>query len=74
LAYADPAKEYILDTEASDHNVRAVLSQVQDFSAAEKNHCTTKKELLAVTKAVKHFILYFCGRMFQMRTDQASLI
>jgi len=30
LAYLDPAKEYILDTDASDHNVGAVLSQVQD--------------------------------------------
>jgi len=30
LAYPDPAKEYILDTDASNHNVGAVLSQVQD--------------------------------------------
>jgi len=28
LAYPDPAKEYILDTDASNHNVGAVLSQV----------------------------------------------
>jgi len=30
LVYPDPAKEYILDTDASDHNVGVVLSQVQD--------------------------------------------
>jgi len=30
LAYPDPAKEYILDTDASNHNVGTVLSQVQD--------------------------------------------
>jgi len=28
LAYPDLAKEYILDTDASDYSVRAVLSQV----------------------------------------------
>jgi len=30
LAYPDPAKEYILDTDASNYNVGAALSQVQD--------------------------------------------
>jgi len=86
LAYPDPAKEYILDTDASDHSVGAVLSQVQGGSevvvayysktlaAAEKNYCTTRKELLAVVKAVKHFRPYLYGRTFCLRTDHASLI
>jgi len=30
LAYPDPALEYILDTDTSDQNVGAVLSQVQE--------------------------------------------
>jgi len=30
LVYPDPALEYILDTDASDQNVGAVLSQVQE--------------------------------------------
>jgi len=30
LAYPDPTLEYILDTDASDQNVGAVLSQVQE--------------------------------------------
>jgi len=76
LAYPDPAKEYILDIDASDHSVGAVLSQVQGGSevvmayyiktlaAAEKNYCTTRKELLAVVKAVKHFRPYLYGRRF----------
>jgi len=63
LVYPDPAKEYILDIDASDHSVGAVLSQVQGGSevvvayysktlaAAEKTYCTTRKELLAVVKA-----------------------
>jgi len=86
LAYPDPAKEYILDIDTSDHSVRAVLSQVQagskvvvayyskTFAAAEKNYCTTRKELLAVVRAVNHFRPYLYGRTFRLRTDHASLI
>jgi len=86
LAYPDPAKEYILDTNASDHNVGAVLSQVQGRSevvvayysktlaAAEKNYCTTRKELLAVVRAVKRFRPYLYGRTFRIRTNHVSLI
>jgi len=86
LAYPDSAKEYIPDTDASDHSMGAVLSQVQSGSqvvvayysktlaAAEKNYCTTRKELLAVAKAVKHFRPYLYGRTFRLRTDHASLI
>jgi len=66
--------------------VGAVLSQVQDgrevvvayyskaLSAPEKNYCTTRKELLAVVKAVKHFRPYLYGRSFRLRTHHASLI
>jgi len=86
LAYPDSAKECILDTDTSDHSVGAVLSQVQGGSevvvayysktltAAEKNYCTTRKELLAVVKAVKHFRPYLYGRTFRLQTDHASLI
>jgi len=86
LAYPDPAKEYILDTDASDYNVGAVLSQVQGgtevviayysktLSTAANNYCTTRKELLAVVKAAKHFRPYLYGRAFRLRTDHASLI
>jgi len=86
LAYPDPAKECIMNTEDSDHSVGAVLSQVQDgrevvvayyskaLSAPEKNYCMTRRELLAVVKAVKHFRPYLYGRTFRLRTDHASLI
>lgn len=86
LAYPKPTWEYILDTDASDHNIGAVLSQVQEgrkvvvayysksLSAAERNHCTTRKQLLAVIKSVKHFRPYLYGRRFRLCTDHASLI
>jgi len=86
LAYPDPTLEYILDTDASDQNVGTVLSQVQEgrevvvayysksLSPTERNYCTTRKELLAVIKSVKHFRPYLYGRKFWLRTDHASLI
>jgi len=86
LAYPDSTKQYILDTDASDYSMGAVLSQVQGgtevvvayyskaLSAAEKNYCTTRKELLAVVKTVKHFRPFLYGRMFKLRIDHASLI
>jgi len=47
LAYPDPAKEYILDTDASDHSVRAALSQVQGGSEVVVAYYS--KTLAAVT-------------------------
>jgi len=44
------------------------------LAAAKKNYCTTRKELLAVVKVVKHFRPYLYGRTFRLRTDHASLI
>jgi len=63
LAYPDPAKEYILDTDASNHNM-----------GAGKNYSTTWRKLLAVVKAVKHFRPYLYGRTFRLRTDHVCLI
>jgi len=86
LASPDPTLEYILDTDASDPNVGAVLSQVQEgrevlvayysksLSPTERNYCTTCKELLAVIKSMKHFRPYLYGKRFRLRTDHGSLI
>ena len=86
LGYPDPRLEYILDTDASDVGVGAVLSQIQQgqerviayfsktLSPAERNYCVTRRELLAVVKAVKHFRPYLYGQRFKLRTDHASLM
>ena len=85
LSYPDPKLPYILDTDASAVGVGAVLSQVQDeeekvvayfsktLSPAERNYCVTRRELLAVVKATKHFKPYLYGQKFKLRTDHASL-
>jgi len=66
--------------------VGAVLSQVQNgcevvaayyskaLLAPEKNYCITRRELLSVVKAVKHFRPYLYGRTFKLRMDHACLI
>lgn len=77
--------EYVLDTDASDHAIGAVLSQQQDgqevvlaygsrlLSRAERNYCTTRRELLAVVYFLKCFRTYLLGRPFCLKTDHAAL-
>ena len=85
LAYPDPDKDYILDTDASQFGMGGVLSQLHDghervvayasktFNKAQRNYCTTRRELLAVITFVKHFRHYLYGTRFTIRTDHASL-
>ena len=85
LAYPVPQQPFIVDTDASNVGVGAVLSQVEAgservvayFSRAlsrpEKNYCVTRRELLAVVLALRQFRPYLLGRRFLLRTDHASL-
>ena len=85
LAYPNTTASFILDTDASNHGIGAVLSQVQGgeeraiayFSRAltktERRYCVTRKELLAVVQAVKHFHHYLYGKPFAVRTDHGAL-
>ena len=72
--------KFILDTDASNFSIGAVLSQEQDgayasrrLSYRERNYCITRRELLAVVQFVKHFRAYMLGRPFDIRTDHAAL-
>jgi hypothetical protein len=87
LAYPshDESDRFILDTDASDTGIGAVLSQIQSdkeqviayasktLSKSQRNYCTTNKELLAVVTFVKQFRHYLMGRQFTIRTDHSSL-
>lgn len=85
LTFPVPGKTFILDTDASNFGIGAVLSQESEgreqviayfskvLSKPEKNYCVTRRELLAVVKAVKHFHKYLYGQRFVLRTDHASL-
>ena len=85
LGYPLPQEPFILDTDASNYATGAVLSQIQDgkerviayysrsMNSAEKQYCVTRKELLAIVRAVKQFHCYLYGRHFTIRTDHAAL-
>ena len=76
---------FVLDCDSSNVGAGAVLSQLQNgeekvisyfsqcLSRSERQFCTTRKELLAVVKAVKHFNHYLIGQQFTVRTDHGSL-
>ena len=85
LGYPLPDAPFLLDTDASNYAIGAVLSQIQDgeerviayysqtLSRPQRQYCVTRKELLAVVKAVQHFHPYLYGQHFTVRTDHAAL-
>ena len=85
LAFPRLDVPFILDTDACDSGLGAVLSQVQDgkerviayaaraLSKAERNYSTTRKELLALVWGSEHFETYLYGRRFLARTDHSAL-
>lgn len=44
------------------------------LNSTEQNYCVTRKELLAILKAVTHFRPYLYGRPFKLRTDHVSIL
>ncbi len=85
LAYPDKDAQFILDTDASDYGIGAVLSQVINeeekviaygsrvLSRAERRYCVTRRELLAVVYFCKLYKHYLIGKPFLVRTDHAAL-
>ena len=84
---AFPAEEgaLVLDTDASDMGLGAVLSQVQpdgvervlnfasrSLSKPERNYCVTRRELLAIVYAIRKF-RHFLGEEVVIRTDHNAL-
>ena len=77
---------FILDTDASDFAIGAVLSQMQNnqekviayashsLTKSEKQYCATRKELLAVHKYILQFKHYLWGKPFLVRTDHKALV
>ncbi|KAL9965984.1 hypothetical protein ACROYT_G023987 [Oculina patagonica] len=85
LAFPQLDVPFILDTDACDSGLGAVLSQVQGgkerviafvaraLTKAERNYSTTRKELLALVRGSEHFKTYLYGRRFLARTDRNAL-
>jgi len=84
LAFPVPQEPCILDTDASDVAVGAVLSQriggierpiffSRVMNVTQRNYCTTRRELLAVICALQHFRHYLLRNKIVLRTDRHSL-
>ena len=85
LAFPRPSDTFILDTDASECGIGAVLSQRQEgierviaygsrtLTKSERNYSTTRKELLALVYFLQHFRCYLLGQPFIVRTDHAAL-
>ena len=76
---------FIVDTDASNKSLGAVLSNIVDgverpivfqsrsLSRTETNYSTTKREALGIVQALKWFKPYIWGLHFIVRTDHSSL-
>ncbi len=81
LSPPDAALPFVLNTDASSVGSGAVLAQMtadgervvayysRTFNKAERRYCVTRRELLAVVSAVRHFRYYLGGLHFTVRTD-----
>lgn len=87
LKYPDFSRKFILETDASDFALGAVLSQKfedgkehpiayasRTLNETECNYSATEKELLAIVWATKHFRPYIFGTVFEIRTDHKPLV
>jgi hypothetical protein len=87
LAQFDPERQTIIETNASDYAIAAVLSQTHEkttrpiaflskkLSLAEQNYTIYKKKLLAIMTAFKHWAHYLRGarHRIEVLTDHRNL-
>ncbi len=85
LVFQVTSGQFVLDTDASNQSIGAVLSQLQwgeekviSFTSclltpAHQRYCVTRKELLAVVRFTRQFRHYLLGSNFILRTDHSSL-
>ena len=89
LQLVKPDLPFILQTDASDQGLGAVLLQARSdnptevapvryasrkLRAAEQNYSTVEKEALAAYWAIKKFEVYLYGRHFVLRSDHRPLL
>lgn len=81
LSYPDFNEKFVLQTDASNFALGAVLSQnghpicyaSRTLNGAEQNYSTIEKELLAIVWSTKYFRPYLFGRRFIIETDHRPL-
>lgn len=85
LVYPNFKEEFIVDCDASDDGLGAVLSQnfqgtehvvcyaSRTLTKAERKYCATRKEMLALVWGMGQFRPYLYGKHFIARTDHGAL-
>lgn len=85
LIQPDYTKDFILETDASNSGVGAILAQEtnkgirpisyasRSLTQTERNYSITEKEMLAAIWAMEHFKYYLYGREFTLKTDHKAL-
>ena len=86
LVHFDPEKELILETDASDYGVGAVLSlkmkngterplgyASRTLQEAERNYSTLEKEAWAIIFGIKKFHQFLYCHLFTIKTDYKPL-
>ena len=85
MRYPQDDGKFILDTDACDVSIAAVLSKMQDgrerviayasrtLNKPERNYCVTDRELLAIRYFTEYFRQYLLGHHFTARTDHQAL-
>ena len=85
MSLPNDTDRFVLDVDACDVSIGAVLSQIQDgkekvigyasrtLNKSESNFCVTDKELLAIRYFVEYFRHYLLGREFTVRSDHQAL-
>eukprot|EP00795_Rhopilema_esculentum_P005569 gene5569-9573_t len=86
LRSPDYSKEFLLQTDASDRGLGAVLSQIGDDNEEhpvmylsrklldrERRYAVVEKECLAIVWAIQQLRVYLYGRKFSIQTDHNAL-
>eukprot|EP00795_Rhopilema_esculentum_P006818 gene6818-12410_t len=86
LRSPDYSKEFLLQTDASDRGLGAVLSQIGDDNEEhpvmylsrklldrERRYAVVEKECLAIIWAIQQLRVYLYGRKFSIQTDHNAL-
>ena len=85
MAFPTDDGQFILDSDASDETIGAVLMQIQSgvekviaygsqtLGKAERNYCATDRELLAVKYFMEYYKHYLLGQHFRVCSDHEAL-
>jgi hypothetical protein len=86
LAYPNIQDPFVLDTDAAESYIGAVLLHIQEgcekpiafasktLTPTQREYCVTRREWLAVVMLTRQFCHYLLGRKFTLRTDHSSLV